>query len=126
MGFKGGSAGVRGRSTSRNPPRRPAEQPYIYGNREVEGVKRVPLFQSEIQATIKGEVIIAGEVMDTLTIVSGLSKNLDGNLSGSRSLENGMRSMNYDDVFSDCSAPITEMTGCCLSQSSRRWREPYQ
>ena len=110
MGFKGGSAGVRGRSTSRNPPRRPAEQPYIYGNREVEGVKRVPLFQSEIQATIKGEVIIAGEVMDTLTIVSGLSKNLNCNISGtSSSREHNMRSMNYDDVVNYCSAPITEM-----------------
>ena len=64
-GFKGGRAGGRaggrGRSTSRNPSRRTET--------EVKRVKRVPLLRSETQATVKGEAVVAANVLDTPTIV---------------------------------------------------------
>ena len=40
-----------------------------------------------------------------------MAQNLTGNVSGTSSLENAMRSMKYDDVCNDGCAPITEMTG---------------
>jgi len=51
-----------------------------------------------------------GYAYDRATTQSGLSKNLNCNISGtSSSREPNMRSMNYDDVVNYCSAPITEM-----------------
>jgi len=117
-GFKGGRAGGRaggrGRSTSRNPSRRTAEQPNIYGNGG-EASEARPSFAignpSHCErGSGRGSKCI-GYAYDRATTQSRLSKNPTGNVSGTRSLENAMCSMNYDDVFNDCSAPITEMTG---------------
>ena len=114
-GFKGGRAGGRaggrGRSTSRNPSRRTAEQPNIYGNGgEARPSSAIGNPSHYERGSGRGSKCI-GYAYDRATTQSRLSKNPTGNVSGTSSLENAMRSMKYDDVCNDGCAPITEMTG---------------
>ena len=100
-----------GRSTSRNSSRRTAEQPNIYGNggeaRPSSAIGNPSHYERGSGRGREGY----GYAYDRATTQSRLSKNLTGNVSGTSSLENAMRSMKYDDVCNDGCAPITEMTG---------------
>jgi len=117
-GFKGGRAGGRaggrGRSTSRNPSRMTAEQPNIYGNGGEASEARPSFAIGNPSHCDRGSGRgrkSYGYAYDRATTQSRLSKNLTGNVSGTSSLENAMRSMKCDDVCNDGCAPITEMTG---------------
>ena len=109
-----------GRSTSRNSSRRTAEQPNIYGNGGEASEARPSIAIGNPSPYERGSGRGRkgyGYAYDRATTQSRLSKNLTGNVSGTSSLENAMCSMNYDDVFNDCSAPITEMTGVLYSRN---------
>ena len=68
QGRAGGRAGVEGgllRGIHLGGP----QGSQIYMETEVKRVKRVPLLRSETQATVKGEAVVAANVLDTPTIV---------------------------------------------------------